>query len=733
MGLRCSDGEKERGQLRFCCDFRHLNAVTIKAAYPTPRIDESLSKLGDAKFFTTLDLGSAFWQVPLRKKDREKTRFACELGFYQWKRMPFGLCNATATFQRLMAQALTRVTKKYGNLVMCYVDDVVIATPTLEDHIDRLDEVFGCMKRAGLKCKPSKCEILRDSIKYLVRMVDRHGVRPDPEAVEAVLTWKAPRTDTQLLSFLGFANYYWKFIKGYVDKVYPMQKLMRNKGKKFEWSDEAEVAFENIKRKLCEAPVLGMPTEKGMYVLDTDASVVAISGLLHQEQERNGRTVLRPIAYGSKVLSDTEMKYGAPKAEMFAVVTFVEKYRAYLGSAPFKLRVDNRALSWLKTYSMDQSCIGRWIVGLDGYHMINEHRMRDKHPNADSLSKKTEFYERLEQKQANQAETKEGFSFLDKETYEALPLTRRLDKSGHPIPGHPELPVEKAAEIKILSKEDPVPLDLLLRTNLVQQELSRMNINSLSLLDKTVQVTPQVMRMLGGLLEREVTRDDPEWTAAVASLTVSEKVKIMPSRRQHEENERDCRTIVQQLVSSIPHEILASTSYGRKEQGSGTRRKTVTFVDQDKEGEKVEQNLLQDCLSGEMNDERSQRAQDQHPGQESLSGESEIDEKISDEKQDLENKVLSWEFRWMRRRHRHDLEERADSITNSSTNDNSQNSGIDTYSDRNSSSGSELSEYAIHTLLVETRARGIWTERCTRILTVIATLYQAKEYLTTSG
>ena len=388
--------KKKGGQLRFCCGFRYLNAVTIKDAYPIPRIDESLSKLGDAKFFTTLDLGSAFWQVPLRKKDREKTGFACELALYQWKRMPFGLCNATATFQRLMAQALTGVTKKYGNLLMCYVDDVVIATPTLEDHIDRLDEVFGCMKSAGLKCKPSKCEIFRDSIKYLGRMVDRHGVRPDPEAVEAVLTWKAPRTDTQLMSFLGFANYYREFIKGYADKVYPMQKLMRNKGKKFEWNDEAQVAFENIKRELCEAPVLGMPTEKGRYVLDTDASVVAISGILHQEQEWNGRTVLRPIAYGSKVLSDTEMKYGAPKAEMFAVVTFMEKYRAYLGSATSKLRVDNRALSWLKTYSMDQSYIGRWIVRLDGYHMIIEHRMRDKHQNADSLSKKTEFYERLE-------------------------------------------------------------------------------------------------------------------------------------------------------------------------------------------------------------------------------------------------------------------------------------------------------------------------------------------------
>ena len=235
--------------------------MTIKDAYPIPRKDESLSKLGDAKFFTTLDLGSAFWQVPQRKKDREKTEFASELGLYQWKRMPFGLCNATGTFQRLMAQALTRVTKKYGNLVMCYVGDVVIATPTLEDHIDRLDEVFGCMKRAGLKCKPSKCEILRDSIKYLGRMVDRHGVRPDREAVEAVLTCKAPRTDTQLMSFLGFANYYREFIKRYADKVYPMQKLMRNKLKKFEWSDEARTAFGNIKQELCEAPVLGMPTE----------------------------------------------------------------------------------------------------------------------------------------------------------------------------------------------------------------------------------------------------------------------------------------------------------------------------------------------------------------------------------------------------------------------------------------------------------------------------------------
>ena len=252
-----------------------------------------------------------------------------------------------------------------------------------------------------------------------------------------------------------------------------------------------------------------------------------------------------------------------------------------------------------------------------------------------------------------------------------------------------------------------MPLDLLLRSNLVQQELSRMNINSLSLLDKTVQVTPQVMRMLGGLLEREVTRDDPEWAAAMASLTVREKVKIMPSIRQHKDNERDCKSIVQQLVSSIPQEVLMSTSYGRKEQDNDAREKTVTFKDQDGEGEKVLRELEQGYLSGETNGKMNRRVRDQHPGQGSMSGESEMDEEVHDKRQDLGSRVLSGEFRWMRRRYGPDLKEGVDSITDASMEDSSRNSSMNTYSDRNSSSGSELSELAIHTLLVETHARDL--------------------------
>ena len=197
--------------------------------------------------------------------------------------------------------------------------------------------------------------------------------------------------------------------------------------------------------------------------------------------------------------------------------------------------------------------------------------------------KKTMFYQRLEHNQANQAEIKEGLSFLDRETYEAFPLTRWLDKAGHPNWGHPELPVEKAAEAMILYKKDPVPLELLLSSNLVQQELSHMNIKNLSVLGRTVQVTPEGMQKLGELLEREVTRADPEGAAARASLTVSERVRIKTSKRQHTENERHCRTIVQQLVSSIPQNVSMRTSYKEREREIGPRGKRVTFEEPDRE------------------------------------------------------------------------------------------------------------------------------------------------------
>ena len=254
-----------------------------------------------------------------------------------------------------------------------------------------------------------------------------------------------------------------------------------------------------------------------MYVLDTDASVVAISGVIHQEQEWNGKTVLRPIAYGSKVLSDTaEMKYGAPKAEMFAVVTFVKKCRAYLGSESFKLRVDNRALSWLKTCSMDQSYIGRWIVRLDGYNMIIEHRTRDKHQTADSLSKKTEFYERQEQREADRPEIKDGFSFMDKETYDSLPLTRWLEKSGKPIEDQPELPKEPP-EKTILKKTRGMPMEIMPKSKVVRETHKAKSYDLNQVETGRAVIDENVRRLLEKLAEdkpviKEKGKEEPEVT-----------------------------------------------------------------------------------------------------------------------------------------------------------------------------------------------------------------------------
>ena len=460
-----------------------------------------------------------------------------------------------------------------------------------------------------------------------------------------------------------------------------MQQLMRHK-------------FHEIKRELCEAPVLGMPTEKGMFVLDTDASVVAISGILHQEQEWNGRTVLRPIAYGSKVLSDTEMKYGAPKVGMFAVITFVEKYRAYLGSAPFKLRVDNRALAWLKTYSMDQSYIGSWIDILDGYHMIIEHRTCDKHQNADSLSKKTDFYERLEEKQANQAEIKDGFSFLDKETYDELPLTRWLDKSGHPIPGHFELPVETAAEIKVLARGDPVPLDLLL-----------------ALLNMTVNVVPDVMGKLRDLLDREVDRHDREWMETMQRLTITEKTEKRPVIIRGRDVERDCRSIVNQLVTSMPKDVLLRTSFierGKstpvqvteevrvKSKCSFTRKVHLTDA-------KEEYEPSSDCSSGD--ETMSGESGTFGPVQEDLSGERLMrqprDRMLSEESDSKRprDRVLSGESRNITDRLEHD------GVESFGSSDESRPQSWDNTSE--TTSNSDVSEIAIHSLLVDWKQRGL--------------------------
>ena len=263
-------------------------------------------------------------------------------------------------------------------------------------------------------------------------------MKPDPKAVAKLRDCEIPRNKTEMQSFLGFANYYREFIPWHAKLVAPLHTVTRL-NVTFTWGPEQQKAFNEIKKALIEATALAQPDSEGEFVLDTDISAVAISGILHQWQSPPGERRLKPIVYGSKKLTTTQAKYGAPKLEMFAAYYFIVKYHSYLCPRKFTLRVDNQALSWLKTYSTDQALIGRWIMTLEKYHFRVEHRPRTQHRNADGLSKRTNEYRCREKQLAQLPAAGQRWNFVSAEEFDKLPVAPWFDLQGRVIPNHPEL------------------------------------------------------------------------------------------------------------------------------------------------------------------------------------------------------------------------------------------------------------------------------------------------------
>ena len=372
--------------------------------------------------------------------------------------MPFGMCNASATFQRAIARALRNIVNREGSMVMAYIDDIVIATETVKDHMARLREVFECLREAGFKMRVAKCDFMKSEIKYLGRVVSAEGVKPDPKAVAKLRDWEIPRNKTEMQSFLGFANYYREFIPWHAKLVAPLH-TVTGLNVTFNWGPEQQKAFNEIKKALIEATALAQPDSEGEFVLDTDASAVAMSGILHQWQGPPGERRLKPIVYGSKKLTTTQAKYGAPKLQMFAAYYFIVKYHSYLCPRKFTLRVDNQALSWLKTYSTDQALIGRWIMTLDKYHFRVDHRPRTQHRNADGLSKRTNEYRYREKQLAQLPAAGQRWNFVSAEEFDKLPVAPWFDLQGRVIPNHPDLP----EHLQNLEPKAPSPVLRVLR------------------------------------------------------------------------------------------------------------------------------------------------------------------------------------------------------------------------------------------------------------------------------
>ena len=299
---------KKDGSLHFCIDFRKLNSLTVKDSHPLPHICETLESLTGAAHYSTFDMNSGFWQVPMDKESKQYTAFTLgSMGLYECESMPFGLCNAPPTFQRLMLNCLGEL-----NLTYCliYLDDVIIFSRT-EEHLERMRVVFDRLCEHGLKLKPSKCDVFKTEINYLAHHVSKKGVLPSKRNLEAIAKCPPPDTYTKVKSFVGLVGHYRCFIKGFANIATPLYDLTsgENKDKKSEHLDlrlEAREAFGHLKAACLQAPILSFLDFSKPFLLETDASGKGLGAVLSQKQS-DGR--YHPIAHASRIMNETEQRY----------------------------------------------------------------------------------------------------------------------------------------------------------------------------------------------------------------------------------------------------------------------------------------------------------------------------------------------------------------------------------------------------------------------------------------
>jgi hypothetical protein len=368
--------EKQDGTLRLCVDYRGLNKVTVKNRYPVPLIADLFDRLSGAEFFTKLDLRSGYWQVRIAEGDTPKTTMVTRYGSYEFKVMPFGLTNAPATFCNLMNDVFHDVIDKF---VVVYLDDIVIYSRSLEDHLGHLRFVFQRLREHRLYVKKEKCEFCTKEINFLGHVIGGGTVKMDPRKVQAIREWVAPIKVGELRSFLGLANYYRKFIKGYSKLVSPLTDLLQ-KGKPWTWDAACADAFEKIKSRIVAEPVLKLPDFDRPFEVHTDASDRAAGGVLVQDGH--------PVAFESWKLKPAEQRYSAHEKEMLAVVHCLRAWRVYLLGTSFVIKTDNVANTFFKTQKKLSPRQARWQEFLAEYDFEWEHRPGRHNQVADALSRK---------------------------------------------------------------------------------------------------------------------------------------------------------------------------------------------------------------------------------------------------------------------------------------------------------------------------------------------------------
>ena len=374
---------KKSGERRFCIDYRKLNSITEKNKYPLPRIEDTKDNLHGAKFFSTIDLYSGYWQIEIQENDKQKTAFTTDDGHFEFNRMPFGLTNAPATFQKLMNDILRPIKKQFA---LVYLDDVIIFSKTIEDHIKHIKYVFQLLRQEGLKIKLEKCAFLQKEVEYLGHIVTEDGIKPDPKKQQAIHNYPTPKNVDQVRSFLGLAGYYRKFVKNYADKAHSLTKLT-SKNVEWQWGPEQEKAFQLLKDCLTSPPILGYPDFSRDFIIHTDASGYGVGSVLAQMQGVPGKEREVVISYTSQHLNKTQTNWSTIEKEAYAIVHAVKIFYSYLYGRKFQVLTDHRSLQWLMSIKEPTGKLARWALRLQEFDIDISYRPGKANQNADCLSR----------------------------------------------------------------------------------------------------------------------------------------------------------------------------------------------------------------------------------------------------------------------------------------------------------------------------------------------------------
>lgn len=380
---------KKDGSVRFCVDSRKLNSVTVRDSYPLPRIQDILDNLRGARFMTSLDLRSAFWQIPLADKAScEKTAFIVpQRGLFEFVRMPFGLTNAASEMQRLTDMIVNfELTPESEDFVFGYVDDLILVSRDFDSHLRLLRKVRDRLRDAGLTVNLKKCEFCKSELKYLGYIVNEHGLQTDPKKLESISDYPTPTTAKSLRAFIGMCSYYRRFVENFSSIIAPMTALIgKKKGRDtIEWNNEANISFVNLKKALLNSPLMACPDFSKPFILQCDASSVGLGSVLAQKVDG----VEQPIAFYSRLFTKCERNYSTTERELLAVLESVKHFRGYLDGMKFTIVTDHIALKWLLTIDNPTGRLARWATIISQFNFDIEHRKGALNVVPDALSRR---------------------------------------------------------------------------------------------------------------------------------------------------------------------------------------------------------------------------------------------------------------------------------------------------------------------------------------------------------